>query len=73
MGDTITLRELRDITGEPSHVINHALDRHGPKPAGRIGLIRFWRKSDLAEILEALAKTAVHRNGRASKRETVGT
>jgi hypothetical protein len=73
MSHTITLRELRDITGEPAHVINHALDRHGPKPAGRIGLIRYWRKSDLAGILEALAKTAAHHNSRTPKREAVGT
>ena len=57
MGDVLTVADLRRITGKPRHVICHALDRHGPEPAGRIGITRVWNRDDLPRIRESLAKT----------------
>ena len=60
MNDILTFADLRRITGEPSHVINHALRRFGPEPTGRIGIARVWRKDDLPAVQESLRKTCVH-------------
>jgi hypothetical protein len=57
MDDVISIRDLREITGQPSHIINHAIDRYGPEPAGRIGITRVWRRKDLPQIQASLAKT----------------
>ena len=38
MGHLISIADVQKLTGEPRHVINHALLRHGPEPAGRIGI-----------------------------------
>lgn len=67
MSGLITISELRRVTGKPAHVINHAIDRHGPAPAGRIGIARVWRAEDLPRILESIRKTT----GRAHRAETV--
>jgi hypothetical protein len=69
MGDFITVSDVRKITGKPAHVINHAIDRHGPEPAGRIGITRVWKPEDLAKIQESMKKTqaiALSRGGRTS-------
>ncbi len=62
MGDLITLSDVRKQTGQPAHVINHALDRYGPEPAGRIGIARVWHREDLPKILAALEKTGTRRH-----------
>ena len=38
MRDLLTIADLRRETGEPAHVLDYALERHGPEPCGR-GLI----------------------------------
>jgi hypothetical protein len=58
MRDLLTISDLRRITGEPVHVLNHAIDRHGPEPAGRVGITRLWSSEQLAAIRDALRKTA---------------
>ena len=68
MGDFISISDLRRITGEPQHVINHAINRYGPEPAGRVGISRVWRREDLERILESLKKTA-RRSTSASRKE----
>jgi hypothetical protein len=57
MPNVITISDLRKLTRKPSHVINHALNRYGPPPAGRIGITRYWNESDLSEILASIDKT----------------
>jgi hypothetical protein len=68
VGDFISIADLRRITGEPQHVINHAIARYGPEPSGRVGIIRVWRREDLGRILESLKKTA-RRSTSASRKE----
>jgi hypothetical protein len=60
MGDILSIADLREITGLPTHTINYALNRYGPKPTGRLGIVRIWRREDLPQIQEALQKTAAH-------------
>jgi hypothetical protein len=56
--DVITIADIRHVTGLPAHIVNHALDRHGPAPTGRVGIARVWARSQLNDILESLRKTA---------------
>ena len=58
MNGILTIRDLQQITGQPAHVINHAINRHGPTPADHVGIARVWRFDDLPRIQESLAKTA---------------
>ncbi len=58
MGEFLTISDLRRITGEPAHRINHALVRFGPDPAGRIGIARVWRPDQVPAIQESLKKTS---------------
>lgn len=60
MGDLLTISDLRRLTGEPAHVINHALQRFGPEPRGRIGISRVWCRDDLQLIQASLRRTAEH-------------
>jgi hypothetical protein len=71
MGELLTISDLRRLTGEPQHIINHALLRYGPEPAGRIGIARVWQRGDLPRIRESLDKTAVH-STRRDRRQTAG-
>lgn len=68
--DYISISDLRAITGEPAHVINHALDRYGPEPTGRVGITRVWPREALDQIKESLRKTA-QRSTLADRREAV--
>ena len=58
MGGFLTIADLRRITGEAAHILNHAIDRYGPDPAGRIGNARVWLREDLPRIQESLRRTA---------------
>ncbi len=58
MGEFLTISDLRRITGEPAHRINHALNRFGPEPAGRIGIARVWRPDQVPALQESLRKTS---------------
>jgi hypothetical protein len=58
MADLIALSDIRRMTKLPAHVINHAIDRYGPAPIGRIGITRVWRREDLPTVLASIAKTA---------------
>jgi hypothetical protein len=60
MGDLLTISDLRRLTGEPAHIINHAILRFGPEPKGRIGISRVWSRDDLALIQAYLRRTAAH-------------
>ncbi len=60
MPELLTIGDLRRETREPAHVLNHAIDRFGPEPVGRIGISRVWRREDLPAIMASLAKTAIH-------------
>ncbi len=68
MGDYLSIADLRRITGQPSHIINHAIERYGPEPAGRVGITRVWRREDLDQIKESLRKTA-ERSTKADRKE----
>ncbi len=67
MGDLLSIADLRQITGQPRHIITHAIERHGPEPVGRVGITRVWRRDDLPRILESLNKTARRSSTRAHK------
>lgn len=69
MGDLLTITDLSRLTGEPAHIINHAILRFGPEPKGRIGISRVWPLEDLPLIEEALRRTAEHSN-KPSRRQT---
>lgn len=60
MGDLLTISDLRRLTGEPAHIINHAIQRFGPEPKGRIGISRVWFRDDLPLIQASLRRTAEH-------------
>jgi hypothetical protein len=60
MGELLTISDIRRATGQPAHVINHARNRFGPEPAGRIGISRVWRPEDLPAIRESLQRTSLH-------------
>ena len=69
MRDYLTSRDLRRLTGQPAHVLNYAIDRHGPEPSGRVGITRIWPASAVSQILDSLAKTGhtgVRREGAAT-------
>ncbi|MHC4405407.1 MAG: hypothetical protein ACYTG0_37650 [Planctomycetota bacterium] len=69
--DLLAISDLRRITGQPSHIIDYAVDRHGPEPAGRIGITRVWLREDLPRIQESLRRTAQH-STLSERRETAG-
>lgn len=71
MSDYLTLGDLRRITGEPAHVLNHALNRFGPEPAGRIGIVRVWRQDQVPAIRASLEKTSAR--SRIPERRTTTT
>lgn len=58
MTNILTIADLRRLTKEPRHVIDHALQRFGPPPSGRAGNARVWDGSQLPSILESLRRTA---------------
>jgi hypothetical protein len=60
MSDLLTISDLRRLTGEPTHIINHAILRFGPEPKGRIGISRVWSREDLPLIEASLRRTAEH-------------
>ena len=60
MTSHLTINDLEELTNQPRHVLNHAIRLHGPAPADRIGVIRLWRREDLADVLLALRKTAAN-------------
>jgi hypothetical protein len=60
MGEFLTISDLRRLTGEPAHRINHVIGRFGPEPAGRIGISRVWRPDQVAAVKESLRRTAQH-------------
>jgi hypothetical protein len=53
----ITIADLRRLTGKPAHVINYAIDRFGPPPAGRVGISRVWTSAALPALLESIQRT----------------
>ncbi len=57
MHGLLTITDLCRITGQPAHIINHALRRYGPDPAGRVGIARVWNQSDVPALLHSLART----------------
>jgi hypothetical protein len=54
----VSIADFRRLTGQPDHVLNHALRRFGPPPRGRIGITRVWSSEDIPAVLSALARTA---------------
>ena len=54
----LTMGDLKRVTGEPYHVVNHAVNRFGPQPRARIGIHRIWDSSDLPAIRDSLDRTA---------------
>jgi len=57
MDSVLTISDLRRITGQPAHVINHAVSRHGPSPRGRVGIARVWLPEDLPRIVTSIQRT----------------
>ena len=53
----VTISDIQRQTGYPRHVVAHAIDRHGPKPSGRVGITRVWDAADLPRILESIERT----------------
>jgi len=64
VSDALFISDLRRLTGEPTHIINHAIARFGPEPKGRIGISRFWSLDDLPLIQASLRRTAEHSSRR---------
>jgi hypothetical protein len=58
MSEFLTISDLCRLVGEPSHIVNHALQRFGPAPRGRIGIARVWLHEDLVALRESLHRTA---------------
>lgn len=56
--DYLSIHDLERLTGEPRHILNHAILRHGPEPRGRVGISRLWAADDLPAIRAALELTA---------------
>ncbi len=69
MGDVLTIRDLREMFGQPQHVLNYALREYGPPPDFRIGPMRFWERRTLPKIRAALQKTAI-RSTKAERRKS---
>lgn len=65
----LTISDLARETGEPPHVVNHAIRLHGPEPAARVGIARVWTRAQLSELRKSLGKTAARstRPGRRDK------
>lgn len=68
MGDMLTISDLRQILGQPAHIIDYALDRYGPAPRGRAGMARVWSRKDLPRIRESLKRTAERSTARGRKK-----
>ena len=73
VNDHLTIADIRRETSQPAHVINHALDRFGPAPAGRIGIMRIWELTQLPEIRESLRKTAARSTLPARRQEVIAS
>ena len=57
MEGILTTAEIRRETGEPWHIINYAINRYGPEPVARLGMMRLWCRSDLSHIRASIEKT----------------
>ena len=66
MSNQISIADIERITRQPRHVINHAINRHGPEPRGRVGITRIWNESDLPSIKRSLELTASDSRSRRS-------
>jgi hypothetical protein len=53
----LTLRDVMRRTGQPRHIVDYAIDRHGPKHCGRVGITRIWRAEDWPQIEDAIRET----------------
>jgi hypothetical protein len=60
----LTIKDLRRLLKKPAHVINHAIQRHGPEPSSRVGIIRLWQESDLPAIIAAVDRTSANNHRR---------
>ena len=58
MADLLTISDLRRLTVAPTHILNHAIDRFGPEPVGRIGIARVWRADQVADVQESSRRTS---------------
>ncbi len=56
--DLLTVGDICRALNVPSHILNHALQRHGPAPTARIGIARVWPRSALPAIEASINKTA---------------
>jgi hypothetical protein len=70
VSDLITVSDVRKITGEAAHIVNHAIARFGPEPACRIGITRVWRSEDLPRILESIERTRERSTSRQRRERT---
>ncbi len=64
----LLIGDLARIFNLDRHVIDWAVSKHGPEPAGRLGMYRCWSKSQLAAIRKSLDKT--EQSGRGRPRQT---
>jgi hypothetical protein len=58
MSELLTISDLCRLTGEPAHIVNHAIQRFGPAPRGRVGIARVWWMDDVVQLRESLHRTA---------------
>ena len=56
--DLLTTGDIRRILNVPAHILNHALERHGPEPTGRVGICRVWPRSALPAIEASVKKSS---------------
>ncbi len=54
MTGILILSDLRRITGKSARAINYAIEKYGPAPIARIGIVRVWPKGAIPEIRESL-------------------
>jgi predicted DNA-binding transcriptional regulator AlpA len=57
VSDYLTLPQLAELVGRPLHVVRYAVERHGPRPHGRIGSARVWPRSAIEQVLDAVRKS----------------
>ena len=66
MSEVMSISEVSRRVGEPIHIVDHAVRRHGPEPCGRVGITRMWHVGQRPAIKAALVRNEALR--RAPKR-----
>jgi hypothetical protein len=52
----LTIGDLRQELGKPTHAIRYAIERYGPQHDSRIGNSRVWSADQLSAIQESIRR-----------------